>query len=368
MKLLRKSVASSQPSSPSQVPLMRAAGNDHEFEWLLCLARSFQTYQLQQRAPAVAHARRELGEWRLAMKRSEIVTHFAKKFPSIPRAILTLSIRGLLPPIHEHWLFKSLSPDLFEELGLPMWGSSCRLHIPRPLLNVYLGYLDFLDHEPLTRRVLAGLLRPGSVVVDVGANIGYYTLLAAGKVGPRGRVHAVECLPENLILLSENVRRNKLQNVKIHPCAAARERGMLTLNVSAVGLSRFGPNSRWPDAPGAGNTLTVPGVPLDEIIQSPVHVVKIDAEGADLDVLKGMERILSENERVSIIVEWAPPMLVNAGKDPLELPRWLQAAGFGRISVLDQLSKRRLSFDEATGRVRSGKLPPEWVCDLFAQR
>jgi hypothetical protein len=109
-------------------------------------------------------------------------------------------------------------------------------------------------------------------------------------------------------------------------------------------------------------------VPLDEIVQSPVHVVKIDAEGADLDVLKGMKRILSENERVSIIVEWAPPMLVEADKDPLELPRWLQGAGFGRITVLDQLSNKRCSLDEVTERVLSRKLPPEWVCDLFAQR
>jgi FkbM family methyltransferase len=347
---------------------MKAANDDHEFEWLLCLASSFQAYQLGQRAPAVADVSKGLGGWRLTSKRSEIATHFAKKFPSISRAILTLSIRGFLPRLHKHWLGRALSADLFGQLGFPMWGSSCRLHIPRHLLNVYLGYVDFLDHEPLTRRVLTGLLRPGSVVVDVGANIGYYTLLAAGKVGPRGRVHAVECSPKNLMVLSENVRKNKLQNVKIHPFAAASQRGMLTLNVSAVGLSWFGPNSRWPDAPGVSDAVTVPCVPLDEIVQSPVHVVKIDAEGADLDVLKGMKRILSENERVSIIVEWAPPMLVEADKDPLELPRWLQGAGFGRITVLDQLSNKRCSLDEVTERVLSRKLPPEWVCDLFAQR
>jgi len=361
-------VAVSQPNSYLEVPPLKVPANDHEVEWLLCLARSLQTCQLQERTPAAADAPRESGEWGFNMKRSEMITHLATGFPSITRAILTLSIRGFLPPLHKQWLARVLAPDVFEGLGFPMWGSSCRLHVPRNLLPVYLGYLDLLDHEPLTRRVLAGLLRPGSVFIDVGANIGYYTLLAAGKVGARGQVHAVECSPKNLILLSDNVRKNNLQNVKIHPFAAASQRGMLTLSVSPVGLSSFGPNSRWLDTPGLGDTLTVPCVSLDEIVQGIVDVVKIDAEGAELDVLEGMGRILAENERLSIIVEWAPPMMVDAGQDPLALPRRLQAAGFGKISVMDQLSNRRFSLDETIEKVGLRQLPPGWVCDLIAQR
>ena len=54
----------------------------------------------------------------------------------------------------------------------------------------------FLDHEPIMRRVLASLLKRGSVVVDLGANIDDYALLAAGKVDPQGKVHAIECSHE----------------------------------------------------------------------------------------------------------------------------------------------------------------------------
>ena len=302
------------------------------------------------------------------MKRSELFARVAKKSPSLSRQILTLSIRGFLPPFHKHWLLRSLASDLFEGVGFPMRDSPYRLHIPRDLQGVYLGYFDILDHEPLTSKVFTSLLKPGCVVVDVGANIGKYTLLASGLVGPSGRVHAVECAPETLALLRNNVRRNNLQNVEIHPFAAASVRGTLTLNVTAIGLSWFKPGPQWPVVKGSGTTVSVPAIPLDDIIRSPVHLVKIDAEGADLEVLKGMRRILSENERMSVVVEWAPPMLAEAGKDPLELPRWLQEVGFGKICVLDEYYNKRRSLNEAVEMVRGGKLPRGWFCDLFVQK
>jgi len=161
----------------------------------------------------------------------------------------------------------------------------------------------------------------------------------------------------------------KLENVQIHQVAAAAERGTLNLNVTAIGLSWLIPHANWPTpTQERGTTLSVPAVPLDEIIQSPVHVVKIDAEGVDLEVLKGMKRILSENEGISVIVEWAPPLLAEAGKDPLELPRWLQEAGFRNITVLDEQRERPSTLEESLKMVREGKVPRDWVGDLLAQR
>ncbi len=243
-----------------------------------------------------------------------------------------------------------------------------RLFIPRELRSIYIGYFDFLDHEPLTTKVFASLLKTGDVVVDVGANIGHYTLLAAAAVGTNGRVHAIECSQETLKVLTDNVQRNQLSNVEIHPVAASSTRGTLELNVTAIGLSWFNPHSQWPTVKGSGSTVCVPAVPLDDIISSPIQVVKIDAEGMDLDVLKGMNRLLTENQEASVIVEWAPPLLVEIGKDPMELPRWLQEAGFNRICALDEIHKKQRSLEEAVEMVRAGNLPRDWVCDLFAQR
>ena len=302
------------------------------------------------------------------MSTSHTLSLVANRFPSLSRGVLKLSISGYLPPIHRHWFFKKLATELFDQIGFPIWGSSCRLHIPAELRPVYLDYFHFLDHEPLTRRVIASLLKPGHTFIDVGANIGYYTLLAAGRVGPKGKVHAVECSQDTFAILSENVRRNSLKNVTLHAVAAAKERGELKLNVSAIGLSWFNLHENWPKAEGSGTVATVPAIPLDELISSPVDVVKIDAEGADLEVLQGMTRILSENPRISLVVEWSPTLLAEAGKDPLELPEWLKAAGFTSISVLDEQTNKPMSLSHAVDLVKTGRLPVTWVADLVAQR
>ena len=302
------------------------------------------------------------------MNRSAIAAAVARKFPPITREVLKLSVQGHLPPIHRHWFFQSLARDVFQDQGFPMWGSSNRLYIPRDLHPVYLEYFNFLDHEPLTRSVIASLLRPGSVFVDVGANIGYYSLLASSKVGPKGRVHSVECSPDTFLLLENNVKKNNLRNVDLYPVAASNVRGELTLNVSAIGLSLFELHSNWSKVARSAGTVTVPAMPVDELVHSRVDVAKIDAEGADLDVLKGMSRILSESQNISIIVEWAPPLLEQSGKDPFELPRYLQNLGFQIVSVLEEPTNRRLTLAQASEMVRSKKLPAGWVGDLFAQR
>lgn len=302
------------------------------------------------------------------MNRSALAAATARKFPSISRQMLKLSVQGHFPPIHRHWLGQSIARDLFDGVGFPMWGSSCRLYIPRELHPIYLEYFNFLDHEPLTRRIFASLVKPGSVVIDVGANIGYYTLLAADKVGPMGKVHSVECSPDTLVLLRENVRRNDLKNVEVYPVAASNARGELTLNVSAIGLSLFELHSNWSKVSKATGTVTVPSMPMDDLVQGPVDVVKIDAEGADLDVLKGMGRILSENKGISIIVEWAPPLIAESGKDPFEMAKWLQDAGFKIVSVLEEGTNKQLTLEQASQMYREEKMPHGWVGDLFAQR
>lgn len=302
------------------------------------------------------------------MKKSEVVAGVAKRFPVLSRQVLTMSIRGQLPAIHRHWLARQVASDVFEDAGFPMRHNPARLYIPKPLHPIYFGYFDFLDHEPLTTSVFTSLLDPGAVVIDVGANIGHYTLLAASLVGPAGQVHAVECSPQTLAVLRGNMQRNRFQNVVIHPVAASGVRSTLDLNVTAIGLSWFNPHSNWPGVQGSGTTVTVPAVPVDDLVSGRVDVIKIDAEGVDLDVLKGMQRIFRENRHVSIIVEWAPPLLVEVGKDPFELPHWLRDAGFNKISVIDEIHGRQRPLEEAVRMVKAGNLAKDWVGDLFARR
>ncbi|MBL8349608.1 MAG: FkbM family methyltransferase [Burkholderiaceae bacterium] len=145
--------------------------------------------------------------------------------------------------------------------------------------------------EPHITRMVVDLLRPGDVFVDVGANIGYYTLLASRIVGPTGKVVAVEAAPWIHAVLERHVALNGLGNVRTVNRAATDKTGTLSLykaddsNVGSTSLIRK-----------VGEAVEVEGAPLatllddDEIAR--VKLLKIDVEGAELQVLAGLTSLL----------------------------------------------------------------------------
>src|SRR5262249_5079594 len=137
-------------------------------------------------------------------------------------------------------------------------------------------------------------LREGMVFVDVGANIGYFTTLAARLVGRSGKVIAVEPEPRNYKLLRANIERNGLTNVQSFNCALGDGPGEAQLRRSVWNfgdhtISRTG---------GSGNAfVTVPIESADRLLKTAgvpaVHVVKIDVQGYEVHVQRGMETILT---------------------------------------------------------------------------
>jgi FkbM family methyltransferase len=144
--------------------------------------------------------------------------------------------------------------------------------------------------------------KPGQTVVDVGAHHGFYTLLAASRVGPRGRVIAIEVMPENLSLLRKNVETNKLSQVSIADLAAAESAGQAAFHIpknDMVGsLVYDSADSR---------TITVSKDTLDHILKKAgaehVDLIKIDVEGACLSVLMGARETLRQKPRLVMEVE-----------------------------------------------------------------
>ena len=180
-------------------------------------------------------------------------------------------------------------------------------------------------------------LHEGMTVVDVGAHVGYYTLLAARAVGRAGRVVAVEPHPFNAELLRANVARNKLRNVQVVEAAAWCDAGELEL--------RSSPELNTGDhrivRAGDGDTRKVPAVTVDQVLgDAPVHVVKIDAQGTDQLVIDGMARALARCRPV-IFVEYWPEGIREFGDDPVEVVASYRALGF-RLTMpglfLDHLS------------------------------
>jgi FkbM family methyltransferase len=199
--------------------------------------------------------------------------------------------------------------------------AGARVRIPGPLairLSVVAGNIRI--HGLIDQAV-----RPGASVVDVGANIGYNTVYASRRVGPAGRVLAIEPAADNLAVLRENIAANRLGNVVVRPIAAGRGRQVrdffLRGETSAV-------NSFFPESVYAAVTSVEPVQvePLDEIVDVDPDLVKIDVEGAELDVLGGMARILGASA-LRLIVEWHPGLQVAAGYAPDALPRFLLDRG-----------------------------------------
>ena len=137
-------------------------------------------------------------------------------------------------------------------------------------------------------------IRPGATVVDVGANVGYYTLKMAELAGPHGRVIALEPVPQTFRLLTRNTR--KFQNVTLLNVAASDVSG--TVNISIPMLNGWLHPSRAHIAELGSPVvaLTVDGLGLSE-----VALAKIDAEGHEYEVLIGMHRLLERDKPVLVV-------------------------------------------------------------------
>ena len=172
--------------------------------------------------------------------------------------------------------------------------------------------------EPGTVSVLSTLLRPGDWAVDVGAHIGTTVLPDARRVGPTGRIIAVEPASRVGALLRRNLALNGIEDrVSLHACAAGEQPGSAVLNLGAAS----GHSSLLP-LPEADRTETVPVQTVDALVPpgQRVHVAKLDAEGFELPVWRGMRRIIADNPTLAVLVEFGPIHLRRAGV-PVEM--WL---------------------------------------------
>ena len=201
--------------------------------------------------------------------------------------------------------------------------------------------------EPGTRRVLERLLRPGSTFLDVGANVGTMTLFAARAVGRAGRVYAVEPTPRLAALLQRSLAMNGVSGrVEVAACAAGEASGEAVLHLQEI----MSHNSLFSSGEAdADQTMTVPMRPVDEVVPpgTALDVAKIDVEGAELRVLRGMRRVLEESPALSVVLELNPPQLPRIGTT---LEAWLdevEAPGFASYVI-----------NEETGTCRPARATP----------
>jgi FkbM family methyltransferase len=170
------------------------------------------------------------------------------------------------------------------------------------------------------------LLRPGDRVLDVGANMGYYTVLFAEWAGPEGKIFAVEPHPSNLSLLELNtIDFRETGRVTVLPYAFSDHDGSekLYLSKGNVGMHRLYPSVCCHDEWASVDTRKG-----DDFSLAPLDFIKIDVEGFEFYAMRGLEQTLRHSPNVKILCEFSPLALMEGGSSPLEFMRWMFELGF----------------------------------------
>jgi FkbM family methyltransferase len=212
------------------------------------------------------------------------------------------------------------------------------------------------------RKALTRLVGPGMTVIDVGANLGLYSVFMARRAGPGGRVISFEPDPDLFALLVRNGAANGLTNLQPLSVALGAAPDRLVLN-------RLTLNSGDNHLGATGDVVfrrpvEVEVASLDRLFPdvSP-HLIKVDVQGWELKVLKGMEAVLKRVESVELLLEICPGLLRRAGDDPLEVYDFLAGLGFGFYSCADW---RRI--DREAFRALAGRLTGHSHVDVFVSR
>ncbi len=216
--------------------------------------------------------------------------------------------------------------------GLATWK---RVQFPARAIGgdewVYRWRLDFLldRYEADTRAWCRRLVRPGMIVLDIGAHIGYYTRLFSEWVKDEGSVLAFEPCPENYAVLQFNLRTHRFKNVRLFDKAVSSEDGRALLFISP-GHSNHSLMAGYTESQGQ---VEVETVALDSFLPryqiARVDFVKIDVEGGEVLVLEGMRQTVRRSlPSLHMIVEYNPVALRAGGYPPRALLRLLNEMGF----------------------------------------
>jgi FkbM family methyltransferase len=210
-----------------------------------------------------------------------------------------------------------------------------------PQVHMRLDPSDYLDQivlatgswEPETWHGIAEHIPAGGVFVDVGAHVGYYSLKAAAKAGPSGRVIAIEPNPDTIRKLQANIRESKAYRILVYPVACSDSQGVVEFYSAQHENSSASSMSAVNAAQGKSVTSSyqVHTRRLDDIVHesgvSRVDAIKIDVEGAELLVLKGAGETLDRYHPI-VAVELMEEQLKNMGSSSAQVIGFLRSHGY----------------------------------------
>ncbi|WP_338663916.1 FkbM family methyltransferase [Pararoseomonas sp. SCSIO 73927] len=233
--------------------------------------------------------------------------------------------------VHRHILWRSFRIQARTRFGARLEGA---------FPDVVHGYVYFFGvWEPSVTALLRAALRPGDVVIDIGANVGLHTLLAAKLIGPGGRVHAVEASPGIFRQLERNLAANGVTNVRAYNVAATAVAGPVPVFLhDDTNLGGTTIVAEEAARNGARHEAVVEGRPLAQIVPADeiaaARLIKIDVEGAEWMVLQGMREVLPRlRADAEVLVEVRPAALEETGGSLEALLALFAEAGFRPFEV-----------------------------------
>jgi FkbM family methyltransferase len=222
-------------------------------------------------------------------------------------------------------------------------------------------------YEPCTMTVLSHILREGDVFVDVGANIGAFTLVASRLVGNSGRVISLEPSSRENARLRHNIALNRLQNVTVHDVAAGAETASGMLHVAAgahTGLNTLEPSFMYSGI-AEDHVEQVAIVRLDDVLQREglgnVRAIKVDAEGGEHRVIAGARRTI-EAERPVLILEVAGPSLSPDHEGRRQIEAFLNGLQY-RLAAIDAHAARLVPVPDLAREAENFVAAPAAILD-----
>jgi len=278
---------------------------------------------------------------------------------SVPEFLYTVVLKPKPLRSLANALIKTLIPRQIEVQGI------------RLLLNqedpVVSGALSLGCYEQFDLQVFAGLLKPGMCVLDVGANIGLYSAVAARQVTNAGLVVAVEPEPRNCQLIEETKKLNGFENITVVRKALADSTGpgRLFLCKDNQGDHRIYDNTKTRPA------LTIACTTLDDLCEElglhHVDVLKMDIQGAEGKALKGMPATLGNNPDIRVMMELWPWGLAQAGENALAVLKEIRRLGF-EVFRIDRGNRKIRRVTDDGELVPDGSAAFRYNVNLLLQR
>jgi len=198
----------------------------------------------------------------------------------------------------------------------------------------------FKIYEPNQTEIVKKYVREGDIVIDIGAHVGYYTLLMAQLVGKNGKVYSFEPDPVNFQLLKKSVEINGFENVVLIQKAVSNitDKVKLFLGDDDSAINRIY-DAKLGDAK---ESIDVNSVTIDEYFKENdelINFIKLDSEGSEVKIINGMKQFLSRNKKLVMMTEFFPFLIKKSGDEPNQYLKSLEKSGFSIYNILDKNEK-----------------------------